>query len=190
MTGIIDRIVSTGAWIAAIPLFAPDHPIPIWRHGLNPVTAGSVSEADSSFAVEAARSGLAEVALSEVAVERSAHDDVRRFASRMVAEHTTANAELIRLGIEKRITLPMSPAGPDQDERDRLDTLPADQFDQAYIRRMVEDHERAQALFARQRDSGSDVDLTAFAARMHTLITDHLDDARRLVAKGRKKQGT
>lgn len=187
MAGIIDRIVSTGAWIAAIPLFVPNRPL-CGSRGPYPVTAGSVPEADAEFAIEAARSGLAEAVLSEVAVERSARDEVRGFASRMVAEHTAANAELIRLGIEKRIAMPVSPAASDQEERDRLDALPADQFDDSYLARMVTDHERAQALFARQRDGGSDGDLVAFAARMHAIVTNHLNEARRLSEKTGKKR--
>ncbi|MGE5546315.1 MAG: DUF4142 domain-containing protein [Solirubrobacterales bacterium] len=191
---LLDRLFESAVAVAAAPLFTPDF-VCGRRPGLTPLTAASVAPADAAFAVAAAEKGLAEVALSELALRRARSEPVREFARRMVAEHSDMNAELLRLGVSKRIALPMTPTAADRAERDHLDTLHEGTFEGAYLDRMIADHEEAVKLFADQADGGTDVELTAFAARNLPALRDHLAACRQLpaaprgVKRGRKTQG-
>lgn len=188
-----DRVLDSLVALAGIPLFAPDQPLLRGRPGPTPLTVSSVAAPDAAFAIEAAEHGLAEVSVAELALERAQRDELRDFARRMVADHGAMNAELTRLAVAKRVTLPLSQSAGDQAERARLADLPPDLFDSAYAARAVADHQRAAALFERQRDEGKDVELTAFATRTLPTLREHLNAARSLVpeetVKSRKKRG-
>jgi putative membrane protein len=47
-------------------------------------------------------------------------------------------------------------------------------FDRAYIRQMVEDHEKAVKLFSQEAQEGQDADLKAFAAETLPTLQEHL----------------
>lgn len=186
---LLDRVVQSMVAVAAAPLFAPDFRLPRLRAGVTPFTSASVAAADAAFAVQAAELGLAEVALSQLAITRAVRDDVRAFARRMVDEHSPANADLTGLCAGKRVVVPLTPARADREERRRLESLPADAFDAAYAARMVADHERAVALFRLQRDDGVDADLVDFARRLTPMLEDHLQAARLLSHPPKARKG-
>jgi hypothetical protein len=59
--------------------------------------AGKVSAEDQEFLKEAIQGGQAEVAISQLALEKSLNEQVRTFAERMVKDHTAANQQLLSL---------------------------------------------------------------------------------------------
>jgi putative membrane protein len=65
-----------------------------------------VSSSDRRFVTEAAEAGQSEIAHSRIALERATNDDVKRFAQRMVDDHTKTNQELMQLASSKGIALP------------------------------------------------------------------------------------
>jgi predicted outer membrane protein len=64
-----------------------------------------LDEQDRSFIKEAAAAGMGEVAFSEIA-EKSGNPDVKRFAEKMVRDHTKANTELTAIASEAGIEMP------------------------------------------------------------------------------------
>src|SRR5947209_5126370 len=60
---------------------------------------------DEQFVQKASQDGLAEVNHGRMAAQRASSDDVKRFAQRMVEDHTKANAELLSLANRKQFTL-------------------------------------------------------------------------------------
>src|SRR5262245_58188613 len=56
---------------------------------------------DTDFAREVSAAGLAEVNLGRIGVQRAVNPEVRKFAQRMVDDHTKANQELITLANKK-----------------------------------------------------------------------------------------
>ena len=71
----------------------------------NPATSPAVTAVpkldhqDTNFIKEAAAGGMAEVAFSKMA-EKSENPDVKRFAEKMVRDHTKANTELTAIASE------------------------------------------------------------------------------------------
>ena len=64
-----------------------------------------MDQQDRRFIKEAAAGGMGEVAFSEMA-EKSENPDVKRFAEKMVRDHTKANTELTAIASEAGIEMP------------------------------------------------------------------------------------
>ena len=135
---------------------------------------------DTDFWTEAAVSSMAEVALSNVALQKAQSDAVKQFAQQMVTDHTQANQELTAAAQAKGVTIPT--ALPERRQRDVTDLNgeTADKFDREYMKQMVEDHEKAVKLFQRQAERGTDADAKALAAKLLPTLQGHLTMARSL----------
>jgi putative membrane protein len=67
-----------------------------------------VSSDDKSFVKKAAEAGMAEVEMGHVALKQASNEEVKKFAQRMIDDHSKANTELMQLAQSKGITLPAS----------------------------------------------------------------------------------
>lgn len=147
------------------------------------------AQQDTDFFTQAAEGGLAEAALSNVAVEKAQSEAVKQFARMMVTEHTQANQELTQLAASKNVTLPA--ALPEKRQRDvaRLNGASGADFDREYMKMMVSDHEKTVKLFERQAERGTDADAKAWAAKMLPALQGHLTQARSLYDTTRGTRG-
>jgi putative membrane protein len=142
-----------------------------------------VSEQAKQFVHEAARSGIAEVKLGQMATERAESPDVRQFGQRMVTDHTKANDKLKSIAQDKNIEVPTEMSTQHQQIAERLSDLQSTSFDRAYIRQMVEDHEKAVKLFSKEAQQGQDAELKEFAAETLPTLQEHLNMAKQLAQK-------
>ncbi len=127
------------------------------------------------FMTEAAKGGMAEVELSRVATTKGKNAEVKKFAQKMIEDHTNANAELKQLAGKKNVTLPTELDAEHKAIKDKLSGLSGAEFDKAYVNAMVSDHEKAVNLFKTQADGGTDAETRAFAAKTLPKLQGHLD---------------
>lgn len=147
---------------------------------VTPAVETTLAQSDVSFLHKAARGGRMEVELGRMAVERAGSEDVRRFGERMIRDHSRANDNLVDLADRKALTLPRELAAEQQDMIRHLTELRGVDFDRAYMRHMVEDHEQDVALFRRMADDAADPDVRAFAAQTLPVLEEHLRLAREI----------
>lgn len=134
---------------------------------------------DSKFMMMAAQGGLAEVAMGRLAAERASSDDVKRYAQRMVEDHTKAGEELMQLAATKGVTLPTAPDAKHQAMLTKLGTMSGAAFDREYLKNAgVKDHEKMQKLFSDEANKGADAEVKAFAAKTLPVVQMHLSMAR------------
>jgi putative membrane protein len=140
---------------------------------------------DQQFVDEAAKGGLAEVKLGELASERATDPEVRRFGQRMVEDHGAANKELTSILKNMASITPPSKelVGKHRDTYDDLSKRQGGDFDKTYISNMVADHEKDAKLFESMADNGQDPQLKAFAAKTLPVIKEHLKMARDIANK-------
>jgi putative membrane protein len=138
---------------------------------------------DRSFVLKAAGAGIAEVKLGELAEKQATSPDVKKFAARMVQDHTQANHELTKIVEGRGIQLPTTLDKKHQEVYDRLSKLTGAEFDQDFMRHMLEDHKDAVALFEAQAKDGQDAALKAFATKTLPTLREHLKMAQQLVGK-------
>ncbi len=157
--------------------------------------ATGVSAMDKKFVSDAAQGGLAEVDLGNLAKQNGSNDAVKQFGDRMVTDHSKANDELKSLAQQKGWTLPTEPKAADKSKKDRLGKMSGADFDKAYMRDMVADHEKDVKEFKKCAASCKDSDLKAWAAKTAPTLEDHLkmarDDAKQVgaLSGGAKSEG-
>lgn len=140
--------------------------------------AAKVSPADKQFVTEAAAGGMAEVELGKLAAQKATNPDVKRFAERMVQDHSKANKQLTDLANSKGITVPKELDPKHQQTLDSLSKLSGAKFDQAYMDEMLKDHAKDVSDFEKQAKSGKDQEIVDFAANELPTLKDHLDSVK------------
>lgn len=135
---------------------------------------------DANYAVEAADGGLMEVQLGKIALENAADQGVKDFGQMMVDDHSKANTELQNLAKEKNITLPPTPGEKNMEYIKDLNDKTGNEFDKAYIDRMVSDHKEDIRLFEMAAERAEDADIKAFADKTLPVLRKHLAAAETL----------
>jgi putative membrane protein len=134
----------------------------------------SSGSADLTFVLDAAKGGMAEVELGQLAADKASSDDVKKFGQRMVTDHSKANDELKTLAQSKSITLPSQVDAKDKATHDRLAKLSGAAFDRAYMAHMVTDHRKDVGEFRKESTAGKDSDVKAWAAKTLPTLEEHL----------------
>jgi putative membrane protein len=142
-------------------------------------TAGQQKTAsDHRFATEAASGGVAEVKLGQLAQQKASSEKVKEFGQKMVTDHGKAGDELKDVAKQQGLKLPEHMSKEDQATYDRLSKLEGKQFDEAYTRAMLTDHQKDVAAFEREASSGNNEALKEFASRTLPTLKEHLKMAR------------
>lgn len=146
-------------------------------------TVSTLSEKDKEFVMKAAQGGMAEVSGGQTAATQAANADVKAFGNQMVTDHSKANDELKQLATTKGLALP---ADTDDEHKKKLAEMAkktgAD-FDKAYMKDMVEDHEKDVKEFENASKNAQDPDLKAWAAKTLPTLQHHLEMAKATNAK-------
>jgi putative membrane protein len=146
----------------------------------NPQTA-SAPNPDHLFAKKAASGGMSEVKLGQLAQDKGSNPAVKEFGERMVTDHSKANDELKGIASRDNLNLPSGPSKTDEAEYDRLSKLSGKQFDDAYAKMMVSDHEKDIAEFRKESTSGQDPALKSFASKTLPTLESHLQQAKQML---------
>jgi putative membrane protein len=133
---------------------------------------------DNDFVKDAASGGMMEVELGKYAEENALNPRVKSFGEMMVRDHSKANEELRSIATNKNIELPG--AGEDKHEHmlTDLQKKTGKDFDKAYMKMMVDDHQKDIDEFQKQAENSNDPDLKAFASKCLPILQTHLDSAK------------
>src|SRR3954447_5493984 len=147
-----------------------------------------LSAKDKSFAQEAAMGGMAEVELGNLAQQNAQNDDVKQFGARMVQDHTAANQQLMQILAAKDFSVPQQLDEKHRRTLDKLSKMRGSEFDRAYMRDMVQDHEKDVKQFRQESQKASDPDIKGFAQQTLPVLEQHLkiahDTSKSLTAVG------
>ena len=131
----------------------------------------SLSDKDKTFMKKAAKGGMMEVAMGQVAEQKAQSEDVKSFGKRMVTDHSKANDELKSIASKKGVQLPS------KEHSFKWSS------DKTYMDMMVKDHEKDLAEFKEEASGGSDPDLKKFADDTAKMVQEHLDLAKETQGK-------
>jgi len=140
-------------------------------------SSSELKSTDKKFIEEAARGGMAEIQLGQLAQQKASNDQVKQFASRMVTDHNKANDQLKKVAQDKGITPPSSLDKDAQKEYDKLSKMSGADFDREYMSHMVKDHKKDVSEFRSEARSASDPQVKDFAASTLPTIEQHLQMA-------------
>lgn len=133
---------------------------------------------DIEFVFDAARGGMAEVELGKLAADHAQNAEVKKFAERMVTDHTKAGDELKSIAQSKGIRLPEEIEAKDRALLTRLSKLNGTAFDRAYMQAMVSDHVKDVSAFKKEANAGRDPQVKSFASTTLPTLEEHLQHAR------------
>ncbi|MDQ0391486.1 DUF4142 domain-containing protein [Labrys monachus] len=148
--------------------------------GQNP-TATDAAASPEMFVTQAAIGNQFEVEESRLAVKRSSSPEIKKFAHRMITDHTKAGKELKKAVAKAHVG--KVPTALDADHQASLDALGKDsgaEFDKAYVADQQKAHDDAVGLFSHYAQSGTQPALKAFAAKTLPTLEDHQKHVRML----------
>ena len=158
--------------LACAPAYAGQQPTTAER--VDRMAAAGAKAPDETFMMKAAGAGTAEVELGRLGVDKASSDEVKKFAQRMVDDHSKANDELKTLASSKNVTLPQEPDPHAKAMHDKLAAMSGAGFDRAFMQAMVADHKKAVNDFRMASKSAKDPEVKGWAAKTLPTLEEHL----------------
>jgi putative membrane protein len=147
-----------------------------------PTPSAQTNAPDAKFVEAASAAGLAEVSLGRLGGSQGQSAEVKAFGQEMLEDHTKANDELKTIASGKSIPVSTAPMAADTKAAAMIGNKHGAEFDTAFKKKMVADHEKVVKLFTKESTDGKDPDLKAFATKMLPDLKDHLQMAQQLPA--------
>ena len=132
-------------------------------------------KATAEFLVEAANGGMAEVQLGNLAQQAAASQAVKDFGKMMVQDHSKANDVVKALALQRDVTLPDSVGGDAAKMIADLKDKKGSDFDKAYVKGMIKDHEEDIKVFKDAADKVNDAEVKTFINNTIPTLEHHLD---------------
>jgi putative membrane protein len=140
------------------------------------VTDGSkaMSVTPTSFASQAAIIGKAEIELGQLALKNTNDAGVRKYAERMVKDHSAADKKLKAIAAKENLPLPQSLDQEHESLKRKLQGMTGEQFDREYVKAMAKGHDKAVALFeSASQQPQMPADLKQFAVSTLPTLEEH-----------------
>lgn len=144
----------------------------------NRMDTARLDKQSGEFAMEASSGGMMEVTLGQTAQQQAASQRVKDFGSMMVRDHSKANDELKSILQAKNFMVPASLSKDHQRHVDDLTKKQGTDFDKAYMKMMVKDHEEDIRKFEKAANNATDTAIKGFASRTLPILRIHLDSAK------------
>lgn len=137
--------------------------------------------ADQQFVGAVAASDAFEIQSSELAQTKATSKAVKDFAAMMIDHHTKSSADLKKAALGASPSVPVNAqlTAAQQVDLDALRNAGAD-FDKVYAQKQVAAHEAARTLLSDYSATGAPGPLRDFASKTVTVVTGHLEQARKL----------
>jgi putative membrane protein len=150
-----------------------------------PEVDATASIDEHHFVVQAALSNMAEVQLGHLATEKGQRTEVKKFAQTMIQEHLQSQKELAEAAYGAGIKWPTQLNDSNRQLRQRLSSVSNDQFDQAYMKAVVDAHRDAEGMLDARSAETSEADTLAakvntWAAKTLPAVRAHLQQAERI----------
>lgn len=144
--------------------------------------SGSLDKKDAQYLRRMGEADLAEVEAGKLAQQKASSAEVKKFSQHMVDEHGKGMKEGESLARSKGQEMPKSPAKKHQAAMKKLQGLSGDEFDRAYMKQMVQDHQEALKLVKDAAQNAKDAEIRAAAEKKAPIIQEHLDMAKQQVS--------
>ncbi len=138
---------------------------------------------EKDFLSNAARGGMLEVQLGNMAAQKATSEDVKQFGERMATDHSQLGQKLQQLASNLGFSLPPDLKPEQQNIVSRFEKLSGKAFDREYMREMVSDHAKDVSEFERASNQATNSDIKQFASDALPTLREHLKLAREIAAK-------
>lgn len=129
---------------------------------------------DREFVHSAMKSGMAEVQLGQLAEQKAASPDVKQLAQKIVQDHDQLLSEMKPFAQQLGVKQPKAVSKKNEKLDAKLQGLSGAQFDDAYLKAMVKDHENDLSNFRHEAETTQDPKLKQAAQQCEQMIQAHL----------------
>ncbi len=166
------RILTAG--VAALLFAAPGFPSKAQTAApASNATAAPITNTDAQFLVKDAQGSAYEVALAALAQQRSSRDDVKAYASRILADHAAYNQALQELGNVKGLTLPTTMTAADQVRLNSINSQAGSTADASFISEAIRINAEDKRDSAEEAARTADPDIKSFLSKFETVDAEH-----------------
>ncbi len=145
--------------------------------------SGSFSAQDKVFLKNAAEGSMAEIKLSQMALQKSSNDDVKTYAQKMIDDHNKLISDTKPFADKAGVKPPTKLMPDHQMAAKKLSALSGDAFDKQYFMTMSKDHHKTLDMFKAEESSTSNTDLKAVVSQGEQVVQQHTDMADQMVQK-------
>ena len=161
---------------------ANDQKIENNESGAAAMTASSTGDAKdvATYIVDLASTGMTELDMSKMAVERATTPAVKSYAQEVVQAHDKDDQKIKQLASEYNITLPDGLSNDGQEMVMKLKQQNGAEFDKQYLDNMADINDKAISKTKDLADNTDKMDLKEFATKTEGDDTHHRDMAKQL----------
>lgn len=146
--------------------------VPATSPGSEPKPA-PITSTDHQFLVKDAQGGAYEIALAALAQQRTSREDVRAYASRVIADHATYNQALQELGHAKGVELPTDMTAEDRVRLNSINSQAGSTADRSFIEEAIRVNAEDKQDAAEEAAKTPDSDIRAFLRKFEAVDTEH-----------------
>lgn len=143
----------------------------------------ALTSSEKEFMTNAARGGMLEVQLGNLAAQKASSPDVKQFGERMVTDHGQLNQKLQQLASNMNLPTEQQLSPEQHSAVTRLEKLSGKAFDREYMKMMITDHTKDVAAFRRMASQATNPDIKQFATSALPTLEDHLKMAHEISGK-------
>jgi len=138
----------------------------------NETNESKIDDDGTAFMKEAALGSSMEIELGKYAMQNSQNEKVKEFAAKMVADHTIAKSDLLKIAQSSTILLPTEYPADVKAHMEEMMKLKGSAFDDHYVNMMVKDHAKTITLF-KTAESLKDDALKDYAIKTLPVLQTH-----------------
>jgi putative membrane protein len=138
---------------------------------------------DQEFLVRAIACEVANVKFAEKAAKNASNEAVRKMADTIAEEHKKIRDNLLEQAKKMKLGVVEGLDKEHREQYDRMSKLEGKEFDREYVRCLVEGHEKSAKMYKKWSKDAKDAGLREAAEGAMTKVSDHLDHAKKLLAK-------
>jgi putative membrane protein len=127
--------------------------------------APELSAKDNKFLSSAIARGTWEIKTGSAVESKLQNPSVKSLASRLVADHTKSNAELIELAKKKGRDISAGNV--------KAQSIPGPDPDKSYLKLLSQDYEEQIGVFQKEASSGDDAEVKGYAAKLLPTLRQH-----------------
>lgn len=139
------------------------------------------------FAVRAAVANMSEIELSELALQRSADPQLRQFASQLIQDNKSSQAQLKKIAADAKIALPGTVDEARKRQKGDLAEKTGIDFDRQFVATIHSSHEQAVTLLE-SASTAPELDATfkSYAREALDKVENHRDAADKLLSQAHR----
>lgn len=172
---MIRILITLTAMIFAMPAYAED---------TKPATRGDTKKMplDDQFLAMASECCSCQCSMIELAEKQASRPEVKEFATKLERDHKALHKELAAMMKTRKVDAATDTGKETKARCEKLGKLEGKEFDTAFLKYVVADHEKAIRACENQIENGKDEKVKEFATDAVKKMREHLKEAKKLQA--------